>query len=229
MFLNAHLALAAAALAALYLHNSTDLWVPPTVYLCIAVGLQILVGVIRFGHVLYRNVKSGRQLSRVDVRQIVFKFEQSSDPGRPDILLSDAVHVRVKLPRPWRPQAGQYVYLCVPGLSRRSLAQLHPFYIAWHDHDNGDDSAVLIVQKHRGFTTRLVSAHGKEMKALIEGPFRKELNLDSYGTVLLFATGIGIAGQLPYITQLLLGYHNCKVKTRRIVLYWQVDAESTCL
>src|SRR5438034_115156 len=64
-----------------------------------------------------------------------------------------------------------------------------------------------------------------KMKATIEGPYGNELNLGSYGTVLLFATGIGIAGQLPYVKQLLEGYHNCKVKTRRIALFWETDSE----
>ncbi|KAI9784310.1 MAG: hypothetical protein M1839_002371 [Geoglossum umbratile] len=64
-----------------------------------------------------------------------------------------------------------------------------------------------------------------EMKAIIEGPYGNELNLELYGTVLLFATGIGIAGQLPYVKQLLEGYHNCEVKTRRIALFWEMDSE----
>ncbi|RMJ04847.1 hypothetical protein CDV36_014480 [Fusarium kuroshium] len=63
------------------------------------------------------------------------------------------------------------------------------------------------------------------MAAVIEGPYGKEFNLDSYGTVLLFATGIGIAGQLPFVAQLLEGYHHYEVKTRRIALFWQVESE----
>jgi hypothetical protein len=42
---------------------------------------------------------------------------------------------------------------------------------------------------------------------------------------LLFATGIGIAGQLPYVKQLLENFHNYDVKARRIALFWQVDSE----
>ena len=57
------------------------------------------------------------------------------------------------------------------------------------------------------------------MRAIINGPYGKELSLGSYSTVLLFATGIRIAGQLPYVAQLLDGYHNCEVKTRRIALF----------
>ena len=185
---------------------------------------------MRFGHVVYRNVRQGRQLSRAEIRPISFKFQQSGNPDsrRDDVSIPDAVHVYVRLPRPWKPQAGQYIYLCVPGVSRRSTTQLHPFYVAWWHHNSDHDYAVLIVQKHGGFTNRIFSKQGQEMRAVIEGPFGKELGLDSYGTVLLFATDIGIAGQLPYVARLLKSYHNCEVKTRRIALYWQVDAESKC-
>jgi len=41
----------------------------------------------------------------------------------------------------------------------------------------------------------------------------------------LFATGIRIAGQLPYVAQLLQGYLEGKVKTRRIALFWEVESE----
>ena len=63
------------------------------------------------------------------------------------------------------------------------------------------------------------------MRAIVEGPYGKEIHLDEYGTVLLFATGIGIAGQLPYVKQLLENFHNYDAKARRIALFWQVDSE----
>lgn len=116
-----------------------------------------------------------------------------------------------------------------------SFAQLHPFYVAWWYRDGDDDYAVFIIQKQRGFTERLFSHRGSEMdrapglSALIEGPYGRELDLGSYGTVLLFATGIGIAGQLPYVARLLEGYHDCDVKTRRIALFWQVESEGSAL
>jgi hypothetical protein len=90
---------------------------------------------------------------------------------------------------------------------------------------------VLIVQKRRGFTEKLFLHASNsldsrsEMRAVIEGLYSKELNLKLYSTVLLFATGIRTAGQLPYFTQLLQEYHNCEVKTRRIALFWELDSE----
>ncbi|KAH7111757.1 hypothetical protein B0J11DRAFT_542940 [Dendryphion nanum] len=122
--------------------------------------------------------------------------------------------------------------LCTPGVSFTSFAQLHPFYISWrYCDDEGNNYVVFIVQRQRGFTKNLLFHTGNgfdggsEMSAVIEGPYGKELKLDSYGTVLLFATGIGIAGQLPYVEKLLEGYRNCEVKTRRIALFWEMGSE----
>ncbi|SLM37408.1 HTH CenpB-type DNA-binding domain [Lasallia pustulata] len=118
------------------------------------------------------------------------------------------------------------------GVSYTLFAQLHPFYVSWwYRDDDGNDCVVFIIQRQRGFTKNLLLHTGddfgddSEMRAVIEGPYGTELKLDSYGTVLLFATGIGIAGQLPYVEKLLEGYHNCEVKTRRIALFWEVESE----
>jgi hypothetical protein len=42
----------------------------------------------------------------------------------------------------------------------------------------------------------------------------------------MFATGLGIAGQLPYIKQLIQDHKNRKIKTQRIALFWQVEREN---
>jgi hypothetical protein len=39
----------------------------------------------------------------------------------------------------------------------------------------------------------------KELTAIIEGPYRNRLNLESFNIVLLFTSSIRIAVQLPYI------------------------------
>lgn len=90
---------------------------------------------------------------------------------------------------------------------------------------------VLVIEKRGGFTRHLQGLARSEreqppkMRAIIEGPYGKELDLGSYETVLLFATGIGIAGQLPYVIRLLDGYYNSEVKTRKIALLWELDSE----
>ncbi|TLD14366.1 uncharacterized protein PgNI_02695 [Pyricularia grisea] len=147
------------------------------------------------------------------------------------IPVCDAVHLHVRLSRGWTHRAGQYMYLCIPRVNRTSFSQLHPFYVAWWYREGEFDYAVFIIKKYTGFTKLLVECNPKDrgtnghLTALIEGPYGKELKLDLYGTMLLFATGIGIAGQLSYMSQLLRDYRSCETKTRRIALFWQVRSE----
>jgi predicted ferric reductase len=211
-------------MAATYLHiRSNKLWEPPAVYLLAAVCLQILNGILRFGNVLFSTFKYKKPPSRASVRKITFKRESGED-----IQVADAVHVHVRLARPWQHRPGQYAYLCIPSIS---FGQSHPFYVSWWYRDGDNDYVVFIIQRRKGFTNKLLSYAnndlnlGFEMRALVEGPYGKELNLKSYGTVLLFATDIGIAGQLPYVAQLLESYRKCEAKTRRISLFWELDSE----
>lgn len=214
----------ATLVASIYVHIAPrDPFTPPSVYLFSAACLQIVLSFLRFGQVLYRNVKHKEPFTRAKVRTLIFKRRYGSD-----IPVTDAVHVHVQLPRPWRPQAGQYVYFST------SFAQSHPFYVSWWYRDTkGHDFVVLIVQRRKGFTRNLLLRAmnsfdtGDGQRAVIEGPYGNELDLTSYGTVLLFATGIGIAAQLPYVRVLLESYHNYDVKSRKIALFWEIDSEGT--
>jgi NAD(P)H-flavin reductase len=119
----------------------------------------------------------------------------------------------------------------MPGVSFTSFAQLHPFCVAWWYNKDGSDYIVVIVEKRHGFTKHLCSyrsielSSSVEMAALIEGPYGRELDLKSYGTVLLFATGIGVAAQLSYISKLLDRSQKDQSRTKKIELYWQVERE----
>lgn len=113
--------------------------------------------------------------------------------------------------------------------------QSHPFFVAWWYRDAKGDIIVLIVEKRKGFTRDLFHHATNNidlrsgMRAVIEGPYGKELDLELYDTVLLFATGMGIAGQLPYVTQLLEQYQGGGVTNQRIALFWELDSKSKCL
>jgi predicted ferric reductase len=229
VFQKLHLILAAVLIAAIYLHSaSKNLWKAPIVYLFAAICLQIAIGAFRFGWTLYRNIKHRKPLNRATVQTITYKTKNRDTP------VSDAVHVHVRVSRTWRPRAGQYVYLSIPGVSHTSFVQSHPFFVPWWYRDAEGDVIVFIVQKRKGFTQDLFrhttndADQRNEMRAIIEGPYGKGLDLKSYSTILLFATGIGIAGQLPYITQLLEEYHNSREKNRRIAVFWELDSESKC-
>ncbi|CAK7237495.1 hypothetical protein SBRCBS47491_009996, partial [Sporothrix bragantina] len=228
LFLILHFVLYVAATASVFVHSRvTTASAYPAICLLVAISLLSATSALRVGLVLYRSVPyKQRPPNRASVRTVAFKTRNGAD-----IVLSDVVHVHVELARPWRLQAGQYANLWIPGVSPTSFAQLHPFYVAWWYRKEDKDYAMFIVQTKRGFT-RSLAAHRDDtepMLAAVEGPYGKQLHLDDYGTVLLMATGIGIAAQLPYVSQLLEGYHNCEVRTKKIALYWQVDRDGHIL
>ena len=61
------------------------------------------------------------------------------------------------------------------------------------------------------------------MLAVVDGPYGREIPLRTYGTVLLFASGIGIAGLLLYANQTLEEYNAQRTSCRRIFLFWEID------
>ena len=86
-----------------------------------------------------------------------------------------------------------------------------------------------IIRRRDGFTNQLFkkaqnSTHGRfTAKALIEGPYGGQHSLRSYGTLVLFAGGVGITHQIPYVRELLVGHANGTAATRRILLVWVVQ------
>ena len=75
-------------------------------------------------------------------------------------------------------------------------------------------SGALAREQGRGFQTI--------RRAFFTGPHGSVTPMDSYGSVLMFAGGYGIAAHLPHVKELIRGYNQCKVMTRRIHLVWQL-------
>ncbi|KAI3571433.1 hypothetical protein IWW34DRAFT_898367 [Fusarium oxysporum f. sp. albedinis] len=182
----------------------------PRLYLILAISIFALIKLIFFLKLLFLNV-STELISTATIQQVG----------------ENGIEVRVTMPRPLRFRAGQFVFLSIP---RLALFQYHPFQVAWEylsdKSDGGRQVIVIIIQPRHGFTSRLrLAVPFKRYTALVEGPYGNPTKLDQYGTVLLFATGIGIAGQLPYMNEQLRLYREWRTKTRRHVLYWEIDAE----
>ncbi len=98
--------------------------------------------------------------------------------------------------------------------------------ITWWDLGRKGLTISLLVKSRTGFTGELDRHTNKELRAFIDGPYGIQHKFGEYGTVIMFATGIGIAGHIPYIKDLISGYNNCEVRTRRIILVWQINKES---
>ena len=103
--------------------------------------------------------------------------------------------------------------------------------------DNGQETMSIVVKKRSGLTRKLYervqkagAAQGNKltMTAFVEGPYGNETSMASYGTVMLFASGVGITHQLPYVKELIDGYTNGTVAIRRLTLVWVVPG-TECL
>lgn len=202
-----HTTLAIIAVVALWLHiGVADIVQTPQVYLLLACLTFSAVKIIRLLGMAYLNIsRKGNSVATI----------QQNAAG---------VEVQVTLARDVDYHAGQFIYLNIP---RFAIFQSHPFQIAWAYRDGNDHLVlVLLIQPRYGFTGKLLRADpAQEYQAFVEGPYGRSIAVGQYGTVLLFATGIGVAGQLPYVKELLERYHECRVKTRRIALFWEMDAE----
>jgi predicted ferric reductase len=97
--------------------------------------------------------------------------------------------------------------------------------------DGGKPTFSLVIKAKAGTTKKLLGhvqhAGGIEgaqisYSALIEGPYGGERSLASYGTIMLFASGVGITHQMPYVRELLEGYTAGTVAARKVTLVWVI-------
>ncbi|KIX06432.1 uncharacterized protein Z518_04408 [Rhinocladiella mackenziei CBS 650.93] len=110
-----------------------------------------------------------------------------------------------------------------PAISSRSIDVEAP----------GEPTISLIIKKQRGLTRQLWNHADKAVEirpltAYIEGPYGNERKLSSYGTVMLFTSGVGITHQLGYVRELVAGFAEGTVATKRLTLVWVIPS-TECL
>lgn len=196
----------------------------------ILMGIMAMWGterLLRFVRVIYRNM--GNDGSKALVEAL---------PG-------NAVRVTLDLARPWTFKPGQHAYLYMPSVG---LWTSHPFSIAWSEEAEKLDekkrfannqqeilelrktSMSFIIRARTGFTHKLHTKAGAApegrmyTRCFAEGPYGGLHTMHSYGTVMLFAGGIGISHQVPYVRDLVAGYANGTVATRKIILIWVIQS-----
>lgn len=136
------------------------------------------------------------------------------------------------------------MYLMLPSVG---LWTNHPFSVAWSSTEEslGSEKGLAlnqqdllsyqkttvsaIIRRREGFTNTLYkkaeAAQGRlVLNALVEGPYGGLDSLHSYGTVMIFAGGVGITHQVPYVRDLVSGFGNGTVATRRVVLVWVIQS-----
>jgi predicted ferric reductase len=232
-FLHFHITLVVASIVALWYHLGES---PAQLqYLQGAIGCWAAERAIRIIILVYRNAGNGGTKAVVE-----------SLPG-------DALRVTLTMSRPWSFRPGQYMFLTVPSIglwtshpfslawSDDALAT-PPSTPEAIDAEKGlsirqaeilsvnKTTMSAIVRRRDGFTHNLfkkceASPDGRiVIKAWAEGPYGGLARLNSYGTVLLFAGGVGITHQVPFVRELVTGFANGTTAARRVLLVWTIQS-----
>lgn len=219
-----HIALAILAVIGIWYHLDIK-GLPQIKYLYFVIAFWGLDRFARAVRVAYANVGHGGTRTLVEAL-----------PG-------NACRVTVTMARPWTFKPGQHAYLYMPSVS---LWQSHPFSVAWSEEAEDPDSEKLamnrqdilarrkssmsfIIRARTGMTSALYkkAAECKDGRLLtrcfVEGPYGGLHNMDSYGTVMLFAGGVGITQAVPHVRDLVIGYSNNTLAARKVVLVWIIQ------
>lgn len=182
------------------------------VYVIVAASSFLITTLFRLSRMVFRNIILGRKHTKASVDQI-----------------NDAIRIHIEVARPWEVKAGEYIYVWVPRISFWSVVQSHPFMVAWWDQnfDGKSCSIHLLIKPQDGFTRKLVRHSGSSgLRAWIDGPYGRPQSFSDYGNVMMFASGVGIAAQVPHIKEILRKYKECRACTKTVLLIWQLDRES---
>ncbi|EEY20860.1 ferric reductase transmembrane component 3 [Verticillium alfalfae VaMs.102] len=177
-------------------------------------------------------------------RVIYGNFGRGGSQALVEALPGNAVRVTVNMARPWTFRPGQHAYMYMPSLS---YLQSHPFSVAWSEDAEDLSSEKLtmnrqdilemrkttisfVIRGRTGFTNTLLQKASAcprgqmHTTCMVEGPYGELHNMKSYGTVMLFAGGVGITQAVPHVRDLVIGYANGTVATRRITLVWVIQS-----
>lgn len=221
-----HVALAALAIVGIYYHLHLD-EIPQITLIIGVILIWILEHNMRLFRIVYRNIGKGGTKALVEAL-----------PG-------NAVRVTVDLARPWTFKPGQHAYLYMPSIG---LWQSHPFSVAWSEEAVSlsekeglaitrqdvlslqKTSMSFIIRARTGFTNKLFkraeAAPDQRFttRCFAEGPYGGIHNMHSYGTVMLVAGGVGITHQVPHVRDLVAGFANGSVATRKVILVWIIQS-----
>jgi predicted ferric reductase len=228
-FLTLHRLGAIVAISGLYFHLAKHA-LPQLPWMYIIITLLAMETLIRMSRILYHNWSwKHRTWTHVALEAL---------PG-------GATRVTFSLSQSWNAKPGSHVHVYLP---RIALWSSHPFSIAWSDsqsssytrldseklssssedpvYKQGSSTVSCIIRARSGMTRTLFElASGSaavSIWAAIEGPYGGFHSLESYGTVVLFAAGVSITHQLPFVRHLLAGHTSNTAATQKILLVWSI-------
>ncbi|KAF2736726.1 hypothetical protein EJ04DRAFT_551085 [Polyplosphaeria fusca] len=94
----------------------------------------------------------------------------------------------------------------------------------------GPSSISCILRARTGMTRSLYTKASQsatgciDMWGAIEGPYGGYHSLDSYGTVVLFAAGVGITHCISFVRYLLAGHNARSTATQKVLLVWSIQS-----
>jgi predicted ferric reductase len=226
-FLTLHRIGIAVSISGVYFHLAKHA-LPQLPWIYLVITLLVLELLIRTLRLVFYNL-SWRQRSWTRVNLAVL-------PG-------EATRVTFELPRSWNANPGSHVQIYIP---RVAPFASHPFSVAWSQPsdqfevckeklpstiddlklEQGPSTVSCIIRSRRGFTKSLYNLASKsegdqaQLWGAIEGPYGGFHTLDTHGTVLLFAAGVGITHQLSFVRHLLSGHNTDTAATRKVLLVW---------
>lgn len=180
----------------------------PRLYIYVSAGLLLSMFLLQSSNVIFRNGIFRHHLSRATI---------THDSG--------AVKIRLHLQKPLKVDDGQYVNLWIPSVSFWSFLQSHPFMvISWEPKEQ--HTLDLLIEPQRGLTQDLLyhakKGHTINPIIMFNGPYGPRVAMDEYESILMVASGFGIAAHLPHLKKLIYGYNARIVRARRIHLVWQI-------
>lgn len=197
---------------------------PAQIFLEVGICLWAIATAVHWIPFTFRNFVFGRTFATAVATRL-----SNADPSNQSLVdPSNVLQVDITVPRPWPVKAGQSIFLSIPRLGAFTGLRGHPFMISWWERDRKGLTISLLVKSRAGFTAELDRHTNKPLRAFIDGPYGMKHDFGEYGTVIMFATGIGIAGHLPYMKDLISGYNSCEVVTRRIRLVWEIKEQCEC-
>ncbi|ORY18543.1 ferric reductase [Clohesyomyces aquaticus] len=162
-----------------------------------------------------------------------------------EALAGGACRVSFELAQPWTSEPGCSAHIYLPTVAWFAS---HPFSIAWSKPTEdakvnreklpttiedlqvkeGSSTVTCVIRARTGMTRKLFNRASTSKCSTfttwgaIEGPYGSFRSLDSYGTVLLFAGGVGITHQISFIRHLLAGHNTRTVAAKKVCLIWTI-------
>ncbi len=233
-FLHLHIALVILSFVGLWMHLSE---LPQRTLLMAAIAAWIFDRSLRLCNLIYRNVGRGGTKATVEALP-GDALRISLNVARP-WTVRPGQHIYITIPSVgiWtsHPFSVAWNEAGAPFSRSLDLDEKRSDLVMTHQDLQTTKSTTIsaIIRRRTGFTNSLYTCAEKAnafngakltLNALVEGPYGSSRPMSSYGTVLLFAAGVGITHQVPYVRDLVSGYAAGTVAARRITLVWIVQS-----